>query len=167
MVFPKPTQHLCRMWAAGRKSIHPQAPTKAGAPICSPEAHVFHCVVGELAADVLAVRVTWQVTKTKSLVMVSTIHGLSWCVPPIPSPSVSQEVKQKKILYDPTFPELQKSIFNQRSDKVQKDRKTVKQDKIIIVEPLNQVPPHGVQHRFWAMSFELFCRFHTPTRWKK
>lgn len=133
MVFPKPTQHLCRMWAAGRKSIHPQAPTKAGAPICSPEAHVFHCVVGELAADVLAVRVTWQVTKTKSLVMVSTIHGLSWCVPPIPSPSVSQEVKQKKILYDPTFPELQKSIFNQRSDKVQKDRKTVKQDKIIIV----------------------------------
>ena len=33
-----------------------------------------------------------------------TIHGLSWCVPPIPSPSVSQEVKQKK--YCMTQPSL-------------------------------------------------------------
>ena len=38
---------------------------QAGTPICSPEPHLFHRVMGELAADVLAVRVTWKITKTK------------------------------------------------------------------------------------------------------
>ena len=37
------------------------------------------------------------------------------------------------------FPRVSKSIFNQRSQKMQKKRKTVKQDKIITVQPLNTV----------------------------
>lgn len=46
--------------------------------------------MGELAADVLAVRITWQVTETKP-----SCHylGFSSCIPPKSSPSVSQKVK--------------------------------------------------------------------------
>ena len=29
------------------------------------------------------------------------------------------------------------------------------------------VPPQGLYVMFWAMSFELFCRYWNPIRWKK
>lgn len=49
---------------AGRKPPHPRGPLWP-VPPHSPVAHLLHGVMGELAADVLTMRVTWQVTKVE------------------------------------------------------------------------------------------------------
>lgn len=78
--------HTEPLWAAvgGRKEV-PPSPGTAGH---SPVAHMLHGVVGEPAADILAVRITWQVIETKP-----SSHYLCFSppVPPKPSPSVSQK----------------------------------------------------------------------------
>lgn len=66
VIFLKPTQNLCGMQAGCRKDVYTPGSARPGwRPCCSPVAHLLHGVVGKLAADALAVRITWQFTKTK------------------------------------------------------------------------------------------------------
>ena len=55
---------------------------------------------------------------------------------------------------------------------MQKDRKTVKQDKIITVQPTKQsqgslVLPPGLWRILWALSPELRCRYWNPHQWEE
>ena len=67
------------------------------------------------------------------------------------------------------LPQIPKSKFNQRSEKMQKQMKKFKQGKIIIAIKLSQeilVPPQGLQIIFGALSLSGFADTKTPTRWK-
>ena len=59
------------------------------------------------------------------------------------------------------IPQVLKSKCNQRTEKMQKEKKSVKQNNSLAIKqsqgPL--VPLQGLQIIFWAISFELFCRY--------
>ena len=69
----------------------------------------------------------------------------------------------------PHLPQVPKSKFNQKGEKMQKQRKTFKQGKIRRAIKQSQetlVPPRGLQTTFGALSLSGFTDTKTPTRWK-